>query len=257
MAAERLAGHRTLITGASRGIGAAVARRFAAEGATVVVGHEPREDRAAEAAAVVADIAAAGGTAHAVAADLSDPGAIADLVTTTADLLGGLDVVVANAAAEARVVWHEMTVEEWDRIHHVNLRGTFLLAQRAYPYLQQSQHPSFIGVTSVMAETGQPGAVHYSASKAGIIGLVRALSREVGAEGIRVNAVMPGAIRTEHEEQLSPDADRVAANILPKQALQRRGYADDLTGAFVFLASADSDFMTGQIVNVDGGWVLR
>lgn len=246
-----------LITGASRGIGAAVARGFAAEGAAVVVAHEPREDRTAEAAAVVADITAAGGTAHAVGADLSDPAAIAALVATSAELLGGIDVVVANAAAEARVVWHEMTVEEWNRIHDVNLRGTFLLAQRAYPHLQQSDHPSFIALTSVMAETGQPGAVHYSASKAGIIGLVRALAREVGGEGIRVNAVMPGAIRTEHEEQLSPDAAAVAANIIPKQALPRRGYADDMVGAFVFLASHDSDFMTGQIVTVDGGWVLR
>lgn len=257
MAAGRLAGLRTLITGASRGIGAAVARRYAVEGAAVAVAHEPREDRAAEAAAVVAAIVDAGGTAHALPADLTDPAAIGDLVSAAAGSLGGLDVVVANAAAEARVVWHEMTVEEWDRIHHVNLRGTFLLAQRAYPYLQRSAHPSFIAVTSVMAETGQPGALHYSASKAGIIGLVRALSREVGPEGIRVNAVMPGAIRTEHEEQLAPDPATVAANILPKQALQRRGYAEDLTGAFVFLASADSDFMTGQIVNVDGGWVLR
>ena len=253
-AAGRLAGRRILITGASRGIGAAVAHRFHTEGASLVLSHEPREDRAAEAAAVAAEIIANGGVAHALAADLSQPDQIARLVDESARLLGGLDVVVANAAAEARHVWHEVTVEQWDLIQNVNSRGTFLLAQRAYPHLRESSHPSFIALTSVMAETGP---IHYSASKAAIIGIVRTLSREVGAEGIRVNAVMPGAIRTEHEESLSPDAEGVAGRILPKQALQRRGFAEDMTGAFVFLASDDSDFVTGQIVNVDGGWVLR
>ncbi len=253
----RLAGRRALITGASRGIGAAVARRFRAEGAAVVLSHEPRADRAEEAEGVAAELRDAGGTAHLVPADLSQPEAISALVDESARLLGGLDVVVANAAAEARHVWHEITVEQWDLIQNVNSRGTFLLAQKAYPHLLESQHPSFIALTSVMAETGQPGAMHYSASKAAIIGIVRSLAREVGAEGIRVNAVMPGAIRTEHEQALAPDADAVAARILPKQALKRRGYSDDLAGAFVFLASDDSDFMTGQIVTVDGGWVLR
>lgn len=253
----RLAGRTTLITGASRGIGAAVARRFAVEGAAVVVSHEPQPERTTEAEAVVAEILADGGRATAVPADLTEPAQITELVAAAADWGGGLDVVVANAAAEARDVWHEITVERWDLIQAVNVRGTFLLAQQAHPHLQASDHASFIAVTSVMAETGQPGALHYSASKAGIIGLVRGLAFEVGAEGIRVNAVMPGAIRTEHEESLSPDPVAVAANILPKQALQRRGLADDLPGAFLFLASDDSAFVTGQIVTVDGGWVLR
>lgn len=253
----RLAGRTALVTGGSRGIGAAVAKRFAAEGAGVVVSHEPRPDRTAEAASVVAAILADGGRATAVAADLSEPDQIAALVPAAADWGGGLDVVVANAAAEARDVWHEITVERWDLIQAVNVRGTFLLAKHAHPYLQASDHASVIAVTSVMAETGQPGALHYSASKAGIIGLVRGLAFEVGDEGIRVNAVMPGAIRTEHEAALSPDPDAVAERILPKQALQRRGVAEDLPGAFLFLASDDSAFVTGQIVTVDGGWVLR
>lgn len=253
----RLVGRTALVTGASRGIGAAVARRFAAEGAAVVVSHEPRPDRTAEAGDVVDDILAAGGRATARAADLTDPDAITELVAGAADWGGGLDVVVANAAAESRDVWHEITVEQWDLIQAVNVRGTFLLAQQAHPHLRASAYPSFIAVTSVMADTGLPGALHYTTSKAGIIGLVRGLAHEVGHEGIRVNAVMPGAIRTEHEESLSPDPAVPAARFLPKQALQRRGVADDLPGAFLFLASDDSAFVTGQIVTVDGGWVLR
>jgi 3-oxoacyl-[acyl-carrier protein] reductase len=106
-----------------------------------------------------------------------------------------------------------------------------------------------------MVQTGAPGRIDYTASKAGVIGLTRALSRELGPDGIRVNAVMPGAIRTEHEVADEPDADAVAARILPLQALQRRGCAEDLAGTFVYLAGDDSSFVTGQVINVDGGLV--
>ncbi|MFW6598776.1 SDR family NAD(P)-dependent oxidoreductase [Propionibacteriaceae bacterium Y2011] len=253
----RLEGRRALITGASRGIGAAVARRFAAEGASVIVSHEPIPERAAEAGLVVSEIQAAGGSAIAAPADLLHPEQITALVDTAAQWAGGLDIVVANAAMTGRAVWHEMSVDEWDRMQAVNVRGTYLLAKHAHRFLCDSEHASFIAVTSVMAETGLPGALHYTTSKAAIIGLVRGLAFEVGADGIRVNAVMPGAIRTEHEVELAPDGDVVTERWLKRQALQRRGYADDLAGAFLFLAGDDSDFISGQIVNVDGGWVLR
>jgi 3-oxoacyl-[acyl-carrier protein] reductase len=105
-------------------------------------------------------------------------------------------------------------------------------------------------------ETGQIGSLHYSASKAAIIGLTRSLSRELGADGIRVNSVMPGAIRTEQELEISPDQIRVSEDILPKQSLKRRGLAEDLAGTFLFLASSEASFITGQVINVDGGWVM-
>ncbi|WP_166352920.1 SDR family NAD(P)-dependent oxidoreductase [Phytoactinopolyspora limicola] len=251
----RLAGRVALITGASRGIGAAVARAYVAEGAAVAIAHEPRPEPTEQAEKLAAELAGIGGQAIPLAADLADPQAADTLVSSTRAELGRIDVLVNNAAASSRGAWHQLTVDQWDHVYQVNLRGSWLLTRAAYPDLRDSGHGCVINVTSVMVETGQAGSVHYTASKAGIIGLTRALAREMGGEAIRVNAVMPGAIRTESEVDIAPDANAVMDTILPVQSLKRRGYAADLTGAFVFLASDESSFITGQVINVDGGWV--
>ncbi|WP_162451546.1 SDR family NAD(P)-dependent oxidoreductase [Phytoactinopolyspora mesophila] len=255
MTAARLTDRVAIVTGASRGIGAAVARAYAAEGAAVAVAHEPRPEPTEQAEKLAAELAAAGAHVLPLAADLADPDAVERLAAVTRSEFGGIDIVVNNAAASSRAPWHELTVEEWDHVHQVNLRGSWLLTRAAYPDLRASEHACVINVTSVMVETGQPGAVHYTASKAGIVGLTRALAREMGGDSIRVNAVMPGAIRTEHEAEVAPDPQAVFERIVSAQSLKRRGYADDLTGAFVFLASDESSFITGQVLNVDGGWV--
>lgn len=252
----RLAGRVALVTGASRGIGAAVARAYAAEGASVALGYEPRPDMAARAEDLAAELRAAGTKAVALAADLADPGAVQDLVDGARAHLGPLDIVVANAALSAQSPWRDISVADWDRVFAVNLRGSWLLARAAYPDLVAGGRGSIITVSSVMARTGQAGALHYTASKAGIIGLTRALAREAGPDGVRVNAVMPGAIRTEHEEALEPDPDAVFEQITAVQALKRRGAAADLAGAFVYLAGDESAFVTGQVLTVDGGWVF-
>ncbi|SDU84749.1 SDR family NAD(P)-dependent oxidoreductase [Jiangella alkaliphila] len=252
----RLAGRVALVTGASRGIGAAVARAFAAEGASVALGYEPRPDMAVLAEDLATELRTAGTKAVALSADLADPDAVEELVDGARAHLGPLDVVVANAALSAQSSWRDISVADWDRVFAVNLRGSWLLARAAYPDLVAGGRGSIITVSSVMARTGQAGALHYTASKAGIIGLTRALARESGPDGVRVNAVMPGAIRTEHEEALEPDPDAVFEQITAVQALKRRGSADDLAGAFVYLASDESAFVTGQVLTVDGGWVF-
>lgn len=254
-AGERLAGRVAIVTGASRGIGAAVARAYAAQGAAVAVACEPSPEPVRLAEEVAAELRATGANAVAVPADLADPEAVESLVDAARQQLGPVDVVVNNAAASGVASWLEIGVAEWDHVQRVNVRAPWLLARAAHPDLKASGRGVIINVTSVMVETGQPGRLHYTASKAALIGMTRALAREVGSDEVRVNAVMPGAIRTEHEVELSPDADLLFEPIVSRQALKRRGFADDMGGVFVFLASEESSFITGQVVNVDGGWV--
>jgi 3-oxoacyl-[acyl-carrier protein] reductase len=205
---------------------------------------------------LVTKLRSKGGKAICIEGDLSLPETPAKLVQETQKQLGEINVLVANGAVLARKAWDKISVEEWDRVQDVNVRGTWLLAKAAYPDLKKNKG-SIITVTSVMVETGQPGALHYSASKAALIGLTRALAREVGPDGIRVNSVMPGAIRTEYELEVDPNQDEMADFLFKVQALKRRGDASDLAGAFLFLASEESSFVTGQIINVDGGWIMR
>jgi 3-oxoacyl-[acyl-carrier protein] reductase len=252
----RLENRVAIITGASRGIGAATAEAFAREGAAVAVNSLPDEEMESLAAEVVSRIESAGGTAIVVPADVSDPGQVEAMVDATRGAFGDPDIVVANAAYSERRPWHEMDVELWDRTLAVNVRGTFLCARAAYPGMRRLGRGSIITVTSVMFELGMAGSLAYVASKGAVIGLTRALAREVGGEGIRVNAVMPGAIRTEHEVERGGDESESARRAAERQSLPRRGYAEDLTGTFVFLASDESAFVTGQVINVDGGWVM-
>ncbi len=251
---QRLAGRVAIVTGASWGIGAAVSEAFAAEGASVVINSVP-DSRMVRLAGEVADrITASGGSAIVVPGDVSDPADVAAVVGAAEDAFGDPDVLVANAATSHRDPWHEIDDDDWDRIFAVNVHGTFNCARAVYPAMQRNGRGSIITLTSVMAGLGMTGALAYVSSKAALIGFTRALAREIGVDGIRVNAVMPGAIRTEHEVEMGGDPEAAAERLAGLQSLKRRGFAEDLTGTFVYLASDDSEFVTGQVLNVDGGW---
>jgi len=252
MSSQRLSGQVALVTGGSRGIGAAVVRAFVAEGAQVAINYLDVPDRKKEAEGLVAQF---NGDVISLPGDLSDPKVPAMLVKATQDKFGKITTIVTNAAVMQLKPWREITVTDWDLMQAVNVRATWLMINAAYDDLKKHQG-NIITVTSVMTETGQPGQIHYSASKAAIIGLTRSLAREMGADGVRINSVMPGAIRTEHEVSLAADPKPVDDLILPLQSLKRRGFPIDLAGAFVFLASEDAAFITGQVINVDGGWVM-
>ncbi|WP_276353739.1 SDR family NAD(P)-dependent oxidoreductase [Cohnella caldifontis] len=252
----RLEGKTAVITGSSRSIGAAVAKRYAREGAKVVINYL---DTPAFAEQVVHEIVSAGGQAFAVQADVSREEDVKRLVRETADRYGSLDILVNNAAVDPRKTWYEISVEEWDAIMGNNVRSQFLCAREAFPYMKAQRYGKIINVSSVTFFTGQKNFLHYVASKGAIIGFTRALAREVGEHGITVNCITPGAVLTETEyEKVSERTIRESGEMLAKaQCFARREIAADLEGAFVFLASHDSDFISGQTLNVDGGWMMH
>lgn len=254
-ASGKLAGRVALVTGASWGIGAAVAKLFAREGASVVVNTYPDDKMGKLADDVVASIRADGGSAVKVPADISNEDQVSEMVAAANSEFGDVDILVTNAAYGVRVPWHEITVKQWDYTQSVNVRGAFLCAKACYPGMLRRKGGNIITVTSVTVELGMAGLLDYVSSKAALIGFTRSLAREVGKDGIRVNSVMPGAIRTEQEIALGFDEEELKAMSAERQCLPRRGFADDLAGTFLYLASDDSSFVSGQVINVDGGWI--
>lgn len=251
----RLDGKVAFISGASWGIGAAVAKAYALEGASVVVSSYPEQQMEERADEVVKSITDSGGRAIRISADVTSREQIDQVVSEARDAFGDIDILVANAAYANRLPWHQISVEQWDRTLEVNVRGAFLCAQACYEGMLRKGGGSIIAVTSVTVNLGMAGMLDYVTSKAGLIGFTRALAREVGKEGIRVNAVMPGAIRTEQEVALGFDEDELIELSAERQCIPRRGFAEDLAGTFVYLASNDSSFVSGQVITVDGGWI--
>lgn len=210
------------MTGASRGIGAAVARRLAADGMAVAINSHPDETMVDSARAVAAEIHHAGGQATVYPADITEADAVDAMFSSCEQELGQVSALVLNAAATGRTAWSDITDSAWDTITDVNLKGAFLCCRRAFGPDGAPGHASIVTLSSVQAKLGAPNALHYATSKAGILGFTRSLAREVGARGIRVNCVMPGAIRTEEELEAFPDQDAVRTTVLGNQIIQRR-----------------------------------
>jgi len=253
---KRLVGKKAVITGASRGIGAAVARAFAAEGADLALASAPTPEMEKLARDLADELSATGVKAVAIAGDLAsadEPGAI---IRQAREALGPISTIVANAAANWRAPFDEYSIADWDLINNVNVRSTWLMAKEAKKDLIATQG-SIITVSSILAHNGNNTNALYVTSKMAVIGLTRALARELGPDGVRANCVAPGAIRTEWEIEFDPDPEAVKEAVYAKQALQMRGFAKDLAGTFVFLASDQSSFITGQTITVDGGWMMK
>jgi 3-oxoacyl-[acyl-carrier protein] reductase len=252
----RLDGKVALVTGAAKNIGAAIAERLAAEGAAVAVNHRS-DSSAADAAALVERIASTGRRAVAVRADVAEEGEVAAMVAEVERTFGPVGILVNNAAASVAysAPWHELTPEQWNHVARVNVTGAFICARAVYPAMQAAGSGVIVNMSSVRALLGWPGNLHYTSTKAALMGFTRGLAREVGADGIRVNALVIGAIQTP-EEDVYGTPEEVAEVLFPLQSLKLRGQPTDVASAVAFLASEDGRFVSGQCVTVDGGWAM-
>lgn len=236
-----------LVTGASRGIGRAIAINLAASGHAVAVNYRSRSDAADE---VVGTIEGAGGQAMAVAADVGDADAVTAMTTEIADKLGPITVLVNNAGVTDDDLLMRMKPEAWDRVIQTNLSSAYLCTRAVLRGMLKAKWGRIINVTSVSGLSGNPGQANYAAAKAGLVGLTKSVAKEVGSRGITANAVAPGFIETDMTEALGED---VRAAVLPAITLGRFGSPDDVAAAVGYLASEEAGYVTGQVLVVDGG----
>jgi glucose 1-dehydrogenase len=255
-----LAGQPALVTGASSGIGLAIARALAAAGARVAVNYHSDRDSAE---ALVREIEAAGGTALAVGGDVSDEGEVERMVAETVAAFGTLHILVANAGLQKDAAFHEMTLADWRKVIDVNLTGQFLCARAAVrEFLRRGREPAvsralgkIVCISSVHEIIPWAGHVNYAASKGGVMLMMKSLAQEVAERGIRVNSIAPGAIRTpiNREAWETPDAEAALLKLIP---YGRVGDPEDVAKAAVWLCSDESDYVTGASLLVDGGMSL-
>jgi 3-oxoacyl-[acyl-carrier protein] reductase len=241
-----LDGKITLVTGASQGIGEAIARRFAAEGATVLCAARSAD----KLSTLVGSIAASGGKARTVALDVADPASIAAAMKGIADGEGRLDVLVNNAGITEDNLILRMTKESWDRVIATNLTGAFLLSQAAIKMMIRQRSGRIVNITSVVGLMGNAGQANYAAAKAALVGLTKSLAREVGSRQVTINAIAPGFIATSMTEKMTDAAKEGLSSQIP---LGRLGSPEDIASAAVYLASDDAGYVTGHVLNVSGG----
>ena len=241
------------MTGGSRGIGRAACLGLAREGAAVAVHYNRGRE---EAERVAEEIGAAGGRATCVQADVTEPDEVERMIEEVAGFAGpgGLHVLFNNAGIYPAGSLETLSVEEWDRVIAVNVRGPFLCTKAALPLLKRARRARLINIGSVMPFLGMPGFIHYSTAKAALSGFTHSLARELAEYGITVNCIVPSMVAT---ETANTDYAGWEEGVLAEQAIKRVQQPEDLVGTIIFLASDASDFMTGQTIVVDGGRVLR
>lgn len=240
-----LSGKTALVTGGSRGIGAAIAKRLAADGASVAITYTKGADAAAQ---VVKDIERSGGKAIAMQADATDAKAVSAAVEKTAATFGRLDILVNNAGTAIPKPFEEATLEEMDRVIDLNLRGVFIATQAALKHMQNGGRIITMG-SCVGERIMTPGLVAYAATKGAVKMFAQGLSREVGSRGITVNNIQPGPIDTE----LNPAAGDWATPQIANTALKRYGHVEEIAAMVAFVASPEAGYITGANLTVDGG----
>jgi len=240
-----LSGRVALVTGASRGIGRAIAQRLAAHGARVVA-----VARAGNAQSVVDDIGAAGGKAEAASADVTEPGAAQRVVSDALERHGRVDILVNNAGITRDQLMLRMKRDDWDAVIATNLTGAFALTQAALKPMIKQRAGRIVCISSVVGQSGNAGQANYAASKAGLIGFAKAVALEVASRGITVNVVAPGMIETDMTRAMTASAREEWASKIP---LGRLGTPDDVASAVCFLASDEASYITGHVLSVNGG----
>jgi len=239
-----------VVTGASRGIGRVVAQQLAQLGASVIVNYKTQAEAATR---VVAEIVAGGGVAEAIAADVASAEAVDALFRQALARFGRCDILVNNAGIIRDNLLLRLEAADFDAVLETNLKGAFLCARAALKPMLRQRFGRIVNMSSVVGLHGNPGQTNYAAAKAGLIGLTRALAKEVGSRQITVNAVAPGFIETDITSHLG-DASRTA--LLERIPLGRLGTADDVAGLVGFLCTPAAAYITGQVIAVDGGLIL-
>jgi 3-oxoacyl-[acyl-carrier protein] reductase len=242
-----LGGKLALVTGASRGIGAAIARSLGAAGARVLVNYHTQH---AAAEAVVAAILAAGGAAEALRFDVADRAAVDDAVRSVSARLGNVDVLINNAGVSADGLILRTSEEEWDRVLDVNLKGVFNCTRAVTRGMMRARGGRIINISSVVGVMGNAGQSTYAAAKAGVIGFTKAAARELAPRDITVNAIAPGLIATEMLDNMPAASRDIVLALVP---LRRVGTPEDVAATAVFLAGPGGAYITGQVIHVNGG----
>lgn len=246
----KLDGKTAVVTGASRGIGAAIAKHLATEGARVVVNYSGSQNKAEE---VVKEIEAAGGEAFAIQASVADSESVTGMIAATMERFGSVDILVNNAGITRDNLLMRMKESEWDDVINTNLKGVFLCTKAVTRQMMKQRAGRIINIASIVGVSGNAGQANYVAAKAGVIGLTKTTAKELASRNINVNAIAPGFITTEMTEELP---EEVKTQMLTQIPLAKLGNPEDVAKAVVFLASDDSTYITGQTLHVDGGMVM-
>ena len=246
----KLKGKVALVTGSSRGVGRAIAIGYAKAGAKVLVNYTSNEKAAIE---VVEEIKKVGSEAKAVKADVAVKAEAENLVQAAVDEFGGLDVLVNNAGFTRPAMMLKMTEDQWDQVVDIHLKGAFLCSQAAAAHMKEKKYGKIINVTSVAGLVGTVGQINYSAAKGGVISMTKSMARELAHYNICANVISLGIVATDMTEKIRTD-EKLKDIYMNRILLKRFAEAEDIAPAFIFLGCEDSDYITGQLLCVDGGY---